>query len=89
MHFLRYFAASVIITACCASSSLAGLMTTDGYSGPLHIMFATSTTYTGNLGGVAGADTEVTTQANLGSVTSGMGLQWKAVISGGGRMRTL
>lgn len=47
---------------------------------PMYI-FISSLSYTGNLGGIEGADINCSTLAAAGSKTSGLGLTWKALIS--------
>lgn len=46
-----------------------------------YTIFATSTEYTGNLGGIAGADAKCAAHAVLGTKTKTLGGTWKAIIS--------
>ena len=47
---------------------------------PMYI-FATDAEYTGNLGGLSGADLKCNTLGNVGSASSGKAQNWKAVLS--------
>lgn len=47
---------------------------------PMYI-FATDAEYTGNLGGLSGADLKCDTLGNVGSASSGKAQKWKAVLS--------
>lgn len=58
-----------------------GLVTRDGYSGALHVLFVTSANQSGMLGGVGNADLIVTTHGQAGAVTGPLGLFWRAVLS--------
>lgn len=81
MRLTGFVAVQLACVSFLAANVGATIVVNDGYTGPAHVMFLTSTTFDGDLGGIAGADAKVTAVGNAGSETSGMGLTWKAVIS--------
>ncbi len=83
MKTLAIFSYSLLLVFVATSASAARLSVLFGGSSGSSVnsgyvrMFVTSTTYDGNLGGIAGADAKCQTRANAAS----LGGTWKAIIS--------
>ena len=70
------------MTTCDTAESVLCINTPPAY------IFATSTTYNGNLGGVTGADNICATRAAAGSLTSNLGVtRWRAIVGGASTAR--
>lgn len=61
--------------------TLNGVGASTGGAITYHVIFVTSTSSTGNLGGLSGADSICAARAALGSQTSSLGGNWKAILS--------
>ena len=71
----------LLLLFACAPTLYADLVLNDGHTGQVHLMFTTSTTRGGDLGGASGADSTIETRANVGTFTSGLSLSWVALLS--------
>lgn len=72
---------TIFVLLSCAPQIHGDVVVNDGFRGEVHLIFTTSSTMGGSLGGASGADSIVGSFADAGSATSGKPLTWVALLS--------